>query len=157
MLPDVVVLTCAISASALPRTAAEHAAEARRARDAGASVIQVLPRHGDGSPSYEVEDALNLADAVRTATPDVVLSFGSGVASGLLEQRTACLERARPDIAAVRMGPGDASPIAATTPFKAIVSLLTTAARLSIRVEHECFDSGHVSRLDPLLDLDVLD
>jgi 3-keto-5-aminohexanoate cleavage enzyme len=154
---DVVILTCAVSGTTFPRTAAEHAEEARRARDAGASVIHVLPRHPDGTPSYEVEDALALVDAVRTSAPDVVVSLGAGNAGGILEQRVACLERARPDIAAIRMGPSDAAPLSPTDPFKAIVALLATTTRLSIRAEHQCFDSGHVARLDPLLDLDVLD
>ena len=55
-------LTCAISAisttgasAAHPRSLAGLTEEARRARDAGASLIQVLFAHGDGM-SYEMDD-----------------------------------------------------------------------------------------------------
>lgn len=153
---DVVILTCAISAperSGSSFTPADHAAEARRARDAGASMIQVLDRHPDGSPSFEVDDVHALVDAVRAAVPEVVLSLGAASTGGLVEQRIACLKAACPDAAAIRMGPTDA----AADPFKLIVKLLTAADRLGIRPEHQCFDSGHVARLDPLLELDVLD
>ena len=148
---DVVILTCAISG------VTDCEPESRRARDAGASVIQVLPRHADGSASLEVEDAVTIADGVRAAAPDVVLSMGAPRAGGLLEQRIACLEGARPDIAAIRMGPADAPPTGPMDPFKSIVAILAATDRLSIRPEHQCFDSGHVGRLDPLLELDVLD
>ena len=148
---DVVILTCAIPGPA------DHGSEARRARDAGASVIQVFPRHVDGSPSFEVGDAVATADDVRAATPDVVLSLGAPRTGGLLEQRIACLEGVRPDLAAIRMGPADAPPTGPMDPFKSIVAILAATDRLSIRPEHHCFDSGHVGRLDPLLELDVLD
>jgi hypothetical protein len=59
---DAVNLTCAISAisttgasAAHPRSLAGLTEEARRARDAGASLIQVLFAHGDGM-SYEMDD-----------------------------------------------------------------------------------------------------
>ena len=61
---DPVLITCSISGAvasraqcpAIPYTPAEYAAEARRAVDAGASMIHVHARRPDGTPSYAVED-----------------------------------------------------------------------------------------------------
>ena len=157
---DVVILTCATSATDRAGSLlspGDHAVEAQRARDAGASVVHILPRHPDGTPTLEPDDVRAILDAVHVAAPELVVSLGAAGAGGLVEQRVACMEAAGPDVAAIRMGPTDASASGPADPFKAIVRLLTAADRLSIRPEHLCFDSGHVARLDPLLELDVLD
>jgi 3-keto-5-aminohexanoate cleavage enzyme len=41
--------------------------------------------------------------------------------------------------------------------FDTIIEFLTAMNELGIRPEHECFDSGHVANLDPLLDMGLLD
>jgi 3-keto-5-aminohexanoate cleavage enzyme len=40
--------------------------------------------------------------------------------------------------------------------FETITTLLTAMNELGIKAEHECFDSGHVANLDPLLDQGIL-
>jgi 3-keto-5-aminohexanoate cleavage enzyme len=40
--------------------------------------------------------------------------------------------------------------------FDTIVEFLTAMNELGIRPEHECFDSGHVANLDPLIDKGLL-
>ena len=41
--------------------------------------------------------------------------------------------------------------------FETIRALLDGMVQAGIRPEHECFDSGHVASLDPLLDMGVLE
>ena len=40
--------------------------------------------------------------------------------------------------------------------FDTIIEFLTEMNELGIRAEHECFDTGHVANLDPLLDMGLL-
>jgi 3-keto-5-aminohexanoate cleavage enzyme len=40
--------------------------------------------------------------------------------------------------------------------FDTIVEFLEAMNELAIRPEHECFDSGHVANLDPLIDIGLL-
>ena len=40
--------------------------------------------------------------------------------------------------------------------FDTIIALLEAMNEAGIRPEHECFDSGHLGDLDPLLDMGVL-
>ena len=40
--------------------------------------------------------------------------------------------------------------------FETIIELLTAMNELGIRPEHECFDSGHIANLDPLIDMGLL-
>ena len=41
-------------------------------------------------------------------------------------------------------------------PFDEIIEFLKVMNELGIRPEHECFDSGHVANLDPLIDMGLL-
>ena len=41
--------------------------------------------------------------------------------------------------------------------FDTIVEFLTEMKELGIKPEHECFDSGHVANLDPLIDMGLLE
>ena len=41
--------------------------------------------------------------------------------------------------------------------FDTIIEFLTVMNELGIRAEHECFDSGHVANLDPLIDMGLLE
>ena len=40
--------------------------------------------------------------------------------------------------------------------FDTIIQFVTAMNELGIRPEHECFDSGHVANLDPLIDMGLL-
>jgi 3-keto-5-aminohexanoate cleavage enzyme len=41
--------------------------------------------------------------------------------------------------------------------FDTIIEFLTAMNELGIRPEHECFDTGHVANLDPLIDMGILE
>jgi len=40
--------------------------------------------------------------------------------------------------------------------FDTIIEFLTVMNELGVRAEHECFDTGHIANLDPLLDMGLL-
>src|SRR4051794_5248800 len=174
-LDDPVILTCAISGAvadrrqcpAIPYTPEEYAAEARRIVDEGGSMIHIHARRPDGTPSYETEDFRAITEAILAEVGDVVINYSTGAIGAPGEQRVASLRELRPDVAALNMGSmnyAKYSPRRADfvfsmvfeNSFETIRTLLEAMTECGIRPEHECFDSGHLANLDPLLDMGVL-
>jgi 3-keto-5-aminohexanoate cleavage enzyme len=169
-----VILTCAISGAvanrdqcpAIPYTPEEYAAEARRAVDAGASMIHIHARTPDGRPSYETDDFRAITAAI-TAEVDVVVNYSTGAIGVPVEKRVAYLRELRPDVAALNMGSMNYAKYSRSrrdfvfalvfaNPFDEIVALLEAMNELGIKPEHECFDLGHVGSLEPLVHKGVL-
>jgi uncharacterized protein (DUF849 family) len=174
-LEDPVVITNSISGSlanrdqcpAIPYTPEEYAAEARRAVDAGASMIHIHARTPDGTPSYEVEDFRAITEAIKDAVDDVILNYSTGAMGVPVEKRIAYLRELRPDVAALNMGSMNYAKYSRkrkdfvfkavfANPFDEIIEFLEAMNELGIKPEHECFDLGHVGSLPPLVDMGVL-
>lgn len=174
-LEDPVVITCSISGAianrqqcpAIPYTPEEYAAEARRAVEEGASMIHIHARTPDGTPSFEVEDFRAITEAILAAVDDVVINFSTGAVGVPLEQRIAYLRALRPDVAALNMGSMNYAKYSRRrrdfvfhtvfeNSFETIVTLLRAMNEEGIKPEHECFDTGHIANLDPLLDMGIL-
>ncbi|MGN6867505.1 MAG: 3-keto-5-aminohexanoate cleavage protein [Solirubrobacteraceae bacterium] len=176
-LDDPVVITCAISGAianreqcpAIPYTAEEYGAEARRIVDEGGVHIHIHARRPDGTPSYEVEDFVAIRDAIRSEVGDrAIINFSTGTVGVPVDKRIAYLEAGRPEVAALNMGSLNYAKYSRsrkdfvfkfvfTNPFDEIIELLEAMRRLDIKPEHECFDVGHVGSLAPLLDMGLLD
>src|SRR5881398_4113158 len=111
-LADPVILTNSISGAianreqcpAIPYTPEEYGEEARRAVEEGASMIHIHARTPDGTPSYEVEDFRAITEAIRAATPDVIVNYSTGAIGVPLEKRIAYLREMRPEVGALNMG-----------------------------------------------------
>jgi len=174
-LADPVVLTCSISGAvanreqcpAIPYTPEEYAAEARRIVDEGGSMIHIHARTPAGVPSYEVEDFRAITDAIRAAVDDVIVNYSTGAIGVPLDKRIAYLRELRPDVAALNMGSMNYAKYSRRrqdfvfstvfeNSFDTIIELLRAMNELGIRPEHECFDSGHIANLDPLIDMGLL-
>ncbi len=170
-----VVITCAISGAvasreqcpAIPYTPQEYAAEARRIVDEGGAMIHIHARRPDGTPSHAVEDFRAITDAIRAAVDDVIVNFSTGTIGVPVEQRIAYLRELRPDVGALNMGSMNYAKYSSRrkdfvfktvfeNSFDTIIALLEAMNESGIRPEHECFDSGHVANLDPLLDMGLL-
>ena len=175
-LDDPVIITCAISGAlanrdqcpAIPYTPEEYAAEARRAVDEGASQIHIHARKPDGTPSYEAEDFKAITEAILAEVGDVIINYSTGAIGIPIEKRIEYLRECRPDVAALNMSSmnyAKYSPRRKDFVFKAvfensfdtIIEFLTAMKELGIKPEHECFDSGHVANLDPLIDMGLLE
>ena len=173
---DPVVISCSISGvladrdqcPAIPYTPEEYAAEARRAVDEGASQIHIHARKPDGTPSYEVEDFRNITEAILAEVGDVIVNYSTGAIGISIEKRIAYLRELRPDVAALNMSSMNYAKYSKRrkdfvfktvfeNSFDTIVEFLTAMRDLGIKPEHECFDSGHVANLDPLLDMGLLE
>ena len=174
-LDDPVILTCSISGAvanreqcpAIPYTPEEYAAEARRIVDEGGSMIHIHARTPDGTPSYEVEDFRAITEAILAEVGDVVVNYSTGALGVPVEKRIAYLRELRPDVGALNMGSMNYAKYSRRrkafvfsfvfeNSFDTIRALLEAMNECGIRPEHECFDSGHLANLDPLLDMGAL-
>jgi 3-keto-5-aminohexanoate cleavage enzyme len=172
---DACIITCSISGAvanrdqcpAIPYTPEEYAAEARRAIDEGAAMIHIHARTPDGIPSYEIEDFRAITDAILGAVDDVIVNYSTGAIGVPNEKRIVYLRELRPDVAALNMGSMNYAKYSSKrkefvfkavfeNSFDTIVEFLEAMNELGIRPEHECFDSGHVANLDPLIDMGLL-
>ena len=173
---DPVIISCSISGvianrdqcPAIPYTPEEYAAEARRAVDEGASQIHIHARKPDGTPSYEVEDFQAITEAILAEVGDVIVNYSTGAIGIPIEKRIEYLRACRPDVAALNMSSMNYAKYSKRrkdfvfkavfeNSFDTIIEFLTAMKELGIKPEHECFDSGHVANLDPLIDMGLLE
>ncbi|HEY8501657.1 MAG TPA: 3-keto-5-aminohexanoate cleavage protein [Solirubrobacterales bacterium] len=173
---DPVIISCSISGvianrdqcPAIPYTPEEYAAEARRAVDEGASQIHIHARKPDGTPSYEVEDFKAITEAILAEVGDVIVNYSTGAIGIPIEKRIEYLRACRPDVAALNMSSMNYAKYSKRrkdfvfkavfeNSFDTIVEFITAMKELGIKPEHECFDSGHVANLDPLIDMGLLE
>jgi 3-keto-5-aminohexanoate cleavage enzyme len=172
---DPCIITCSISGAvanrdqcpAIPYTPEEYAAEARRAVGEGCSMIHIHARTPEGIPSFEVEDFRAITEAILEAVDDVVVNYSTGAIGVPVDKRIAYLRELRPDVAALNMSSMNYAKYSSKrkefvfkavfeNSFDTIIEFLTAMNELGIRPEHECFDSGHVANLDPLIDMGLL-
>ena len=172
---DPCIVTCSISGAvasrercpAIPYTPDEYAAEAKRAVDEGCTMIHIHARTPEGVPSYEVDDFRAITEAILGAVDDVIVNYSTGAIGVPVEKRIEYLRELRPDVAALNMGSMNYAKYSARrkdfvfkavfeNSFDTIIAFLTAMNELGIRPEHECFDSGHVANLDPLIDMGLL-
>jgi 3-keto-5-aminohexanoate cleavage enzyme len=173
---DPVIISCSISGvianrdqcPAIPYTPEEYAAEARRAVDEGASQIHIHARKPDGTPSYEIEDFKAITEAILAEVGDVIVNYSTGAIGIPIEKRIEYLRACRPDVAALNMSSMNYAKYSRRrkdfvfkavfeNSFDTIIEFLTAMKELGIKPEHECFDSGHVANLDPLVDMGLLE
>jgi 3-keto-5-aminohexanoate cleavage enzyme len=173
---DPVIISCSISGvianrdqcPAIPYTPEEYAAEARRAVDEGASQIHIHARKPDGTPSWDVEDFRAITEAILAEVGDVIVNYSTGAIGIPIAKRIEYLRELRPDVAALNMSSMNYAKYSKRrkdfvfkavfeNSFDTIVEFLTAMRELGIKPEHECFDSGHVANLDPLIDMGLLE
>jgi 3-keto-5-aminohexanoate cleavage enzyme len=173
---DPVILTCALSGAlasreqcpAIPYTPADYAAEARRVVDEGGVMVHLHARTPDGTPSHEVSDFRAITEAIRGEVGDaVIVNYSTGALGVPVAKRLQYLRELRPEIGALNMGSMNYAKYSSRrkgfvfkavfeNSFDTIGALLSGMVECGIRPEHECFDSGHVASLDPLLDMGAL-
>jgi uncharacterized protein (DUF849 family) len=170
---DKVVVTCALTGAvttraqcpAIPYTPVEIAEEARRAYEAGASVVHIHARNDDGTPTWSPDTFEQIALESRRRSP-VLLNFSTGGA-GPMTERSAHLGRVRPELAALNMGSMNYAKYSPkrkdfvfefvfANPFADILAFLQVMRAAGSKPELECFDVGHTNSIGPLLDMGVL-
>jgi len=151
---------------AIPYTPQEIGEEARRAADAGASIVHIHARNPTGGPEWRVETFAEILSEVRERS-DVMVNFSTGAIGIPVEQRIAHIRRLRPEIGALNMGSMNYAIYSAkkkvfyqdhvfANPFKDILFFLEAMNTAGVRPELECFDTGHIANTAPLIDMGAL-
>lgn len=160
------VVTCALTGVLtnpkqhhVPVTPEEMAKEARRAFDAGATIMHIhfrMQQAGLGHlPSWEPEVAKAICDAVRAECPGVIINMTTGVFGPDISGPANCMRAVRPEIAACNAGSlnylktkSDGSwawpPMTFDNPVEKVKAFLDVMNETGALPEFECFDVGIV-------------
>lgn len=160
------ILTCALNGVLtdpqrhhVPVTPAEMAAEARRAYDAGASVMHIHLRQqakGKGHlPSWDVALSADVQAAIRDACPGVIINHTTGTVGPDYAPALQVIRATRPEMAACNAGSlnylklranGDWAwpPMLFDNPVEKVQDFITVIAEAGGIPEFECFDTGIV-------------
>jgi 3-keto-5-aminohexanoate cleavage enzyme len=150
----------------LPYTPVEIAEEARRAYDAGASVVHIHARRDDGSPTFDPQTFARIKEETRARCP-ILLNFSTGTITDDVADQCRTLREVRPEIAALNMGTmnyakysekrkGFVFDMVFPNTYEKIVKLLSAMNEAGVKPELECFDAGHTHGVAPLLDMGIL-
>jgi len=173
ILQDKVVVTCALTGvaatrkqcPAIPYTPAEIGEEARRAYEAGASIVHIHAREDDGAPSHRVEVYGEIMKEVRKRSP-VLINFSTGAVEVPKEERVRHITELKPEIGALNMGsmnyakynPQKKSFVfnwVFENSFETIEFFLRAMMESGVKPELECFDVGHCYNIRPFLDMGI--
>jgi 3-keto-5-aminohexanoate cleavage enzyme len=152
---------------AIPYTPEEYAAEAKRVRDAGGSVVHIHARYPDGSPSYRAEEYKSITQAILAEVPDIIINYSTGAVQIPKEERIAHIVELRPELGALNMGSMTYAKYSDKRKqmvfdfcfenrFETIMFFLERMNQVGVKPECECFDTGHVANTEPLIDMGLL-
>jgi uncharacterized protein (DUF849 family) len=172
--PDLCVVTCALTGVLanraqcpfLPYTPVEIGEEAKRAYDAGATVVHIHARNDDGSPTFSPATFAAIKREVRARSP-VLLNFSTGTIVDDVTEQCAYILESRPEIAALNMGTMNYSKYSEKkkafafdmvfpNTYGKIGKLAGAMNEAGVKPELECFDVGHTHGVWPLVDMGVL-
>jgi len=173
---DPCIITCALSGvaanrdqcPAIPYTPEDYAAEARRAYDAGASILHIHARYPDGRPSFRVEEYRSITEAILAEVPDIVINLSTGAVGIPIEERIHHITALKPEIGALNMGSMNYAKYSSkrkalifdfvfANPFQDITYLLEQMKAAGVKPECECFDTGHIGNVFPLIDMKLIE
>ena len=158
------IITCALTGvltdpkvHPVPVTAEEMASEARRAFDAGASMVHVHFRKQEPGmgrmPSWEPQVAKDICDAIRDRCPGILINMSTGVMGPDVSGPVACLDVVKPEMAALnagslnylkarRNGTWAWPPVLFDNNVSKIQKVLDAMNANGVVPECECFDTG---------------
>src|SRR5580658_1842811 len=165
--PNLCVVTCALTGVLakreqcphLPYTPAEIGEEARRAYEAGASVVHIHARNDDGTPTFSPATFARIREEVTKRSP-VLLNFSTGTVLDDVSDQTTYIRESRPEIAALNMGTMNYSKYSPKkkafafdmvfpNTYEKIIKMLKAMNEAGVKPELECFDSGHTQGIWP--------
>jgi len=172
---DACIITCALSGvaanrdqcPAIPYTPEEYAAEAKRAREAGAAVVHIHARYPDGTPSYRVEEYRAITRAILEESPDIIINYSTGAVGIPMTERVHHITALKPELGALNMGSMNYAKYSSkrktlvfdfvfSNPFSDITFLLEQMNSVAVKPECECFDTGHIGNVFPLIDMRLI-
>ncbi|RMG86213.1 MAG: 3-keto-5-aminohexanoate cleavage protein [Bacteroidetes bacterium] len=169
MTKDKIIISAALTGAAtnrahcpyIPYTPEELGEEARRAVDAGASIVHIHAREDDGTPSWRPEVFEEISKEVRKRCPEVIINYSTGAVGLSVEERTAHLPRTKPEMAAFNMGSMNYAIFSKRkkkflwnavfeNSFETMSKIVTVMNENNVCPEMECFDTGHIRNAEPL-------
>jgi 3-keto-5-aminohexanoate cleavage enzyme len=170
---DKVILSCALTGAvttkkhcpAIPYTPVEIAEEARRAYEAGATIVHIHARNDDGSPTWRKETFAAIMEETKRRCP-VLINWSTGGA-GPMSERVSHLALG-PQIAALNMGSMNyakwseakkqfAFQFVFANSFDDIIGFAKAMKEHGAKPEMECFDVGHTNSHRVLADLGLIE
>jgi uncharacterized protein (DUF849 family) len=154
-------LTTRDQCEAIPYTPAEIAEEAAAAREAGAAVAHIHARTDEGDPTFSTETYREIYEEVRDRT-DIIINFSTGAVDEPVETRTDYIREVSPDVAALNMGSMNYAKYSDRredfvfdqvfdNSFSEIQAFLSAMNDAGVKPELECFDTGHIGNIRPLV------
>jgi len=163
---DKAVVTCALTGVLtdperfpVPVTPEQMADAAEQAWNAGASVVHCHFRQQEPGmgrfPTWDPDIVETIIDAIKDRCPEILINLSTGVMGDDISGPVACLERVRPEVAALnsgslnylkarRSGGWAWPPLLFANPVEKISAMVEVMDRLGIVPECECFDTGIV-------------
>ncbi|HEY9841835.1 MAG: 3-keto-5-aminohexanoate cleavage protein [Candidatus Sericytochromatia bacterium] len=167
------IVTCALNGvltnpetHPVPVTPEQMAAAAAEAYDAGASIVHCHFRRqepGKGAlPTWDPEVVAACCEAIKARVPEIIINMSTGSPGADISGQVACLERVKPEMAAMNAGSlnylktrADGSwawkPMLFDNPVEKIAAFLKVMDDNGIVPECECFDTGIVRSLSMFL------
>ncbi len=151
----------------LPYTPEELGEEAKRAVDAGASIVHIHAREDNGMPSWRREVFEAISGEVRLRCPTVIINYSTGAIGVSLEDRLGHIPYTRPDMAAFNMGSMNYAIYSRKkkdfyfsgifeNSFQMMQQVVKTFNEAGTIPEMECFDTGHIRNAEPLRDMGLI-
>lgn len=139
----------------VPISPDEIAAEAKRAWEAGASIVHVHGRNPDGTPTQSAEVFGEIIARVRALT-DLIVQVSTGGATGMSpEERLGPLACA-PEMATLTVGTLNFGHEVFANPLPVVERFAREIRARGIRPEVEVFDSGMLPTADRLVEKELL-
>jgi 3-keto-5-aminohexanoate cleavage enzyme len=164
------IVTCALTGvltnpkdHPVPVTPEQMAKEARRARDAGATIVHLHYRNQEPGlgylPTWDPDVCAAIVDAIRAEVPDLLINSSTGVMGADISGPLAVLERTKPEIAAMNSGSLNYlkarsngtwawPPMIFDNSVEKIEEFVHAMYRLNIVPECEAFDTGIVRSIE---------
>ena len=151
----------------IPYTPKEIGEEAKRAGDAGATIVHIHAREDDGAPSWRIAVFEAIFEEVRKRCSRIVINFSTGAIGLSKEERMKHIPILKPDMAAFNMGSMNYAIYSKRAKqfylsgvfensfdtMQYVVKIMNDAGTVP---EMECFDSGHIRNAEPLRDMGLI-
>jgi 3-keto-5-aminohexanoate cleavage enzyme len=141
---------------ALPTSPEEIAAEAKRAWEAGASVVHVHLRDTDGRPTGDLEIARRVVGLIEQACP-ALIQLSTGVGLGVPFEVRERLIETRPTMATLNVCSMTFGNDEFRNPPDGVRRLAARMRELGVKPELELYDTGHVEMALALLEEGLLE
>ncbi len=151
----------------IPYTPEELGEEAKRAADAGASIVHIHAREDNGMPSWRTEVFEAITKEVRKRCPDLIINYSTGAIGLSVEERIAHLPATKPEMAAFNMGSMNYAIFSKKqkkffwngvfeNSFDTMSKVVQTMNEHNICPEMECFDTSHIRNAEPLRSMGLI-